>query len=157
MLVRIKQRVLGRLVATLPAEVLLDQCKGRNAASASPDIMALHGARLAIASETDEGAKISSSRVKLLTGGDRLTGRGLHDRRMTEFLPTHALFLLTNHLPSVSAQDSAFWARAQVLRFPFSYVDNPSGPMDRKRDPHLFEKLSTEASGILAWIVRGCL
>ena len=65
MLVRIKQRVLGRLVATLPAEVLLDQGKGRNAASASPDIIALHGARLAIASETDKGAKISSSRVKI--------------------------------------------------------------------------------------------
>ena len=156
-LVRTLQSVLGPLVQSLPSEALLDQGKSRNAAGPSPDILILRGCRIAVASETQEGAKIAEARVKLFSGADLLKARGVLDRKFTEFAPTHTLFLQTNHLPAASAQDSAFWARAHVIKFPFSYIDNPKGPMDRQRDPHLFEKLSAEAPVILAWIVRGCL
>lgn len=66
------QEVLGGRDATaalagpIQSEMLMDQGK-RNAAGPSPDIMALRGLRLAFASETDEGQKFSSARVKWLT------------------------------------------------------------------------------------------
>jgi putative DNA primase/helicase len=44
-----------------------------------------------------------------------------------------------------------------LIPFRFTFKDNPQGPNERKRDPHLLTKLKAEASGILAWLVRGCL
>ena len=41
--------------------------------------------------------------------------------------------------------------------FERSFVENPVAPHEAKKDPYLGDKLKTEASGILAWLVRGCL
>jgi rubrerythrin len=40
--------------------------------------------REALQSETDDGCKISSSRVKWLTGADTITGRNPHDKEEKE-------------------------------------------------------------------------
>ncbi len=100
---------------------------------------------------------ISTQRVKWLCGGDTIVGRDPFGRRQVEFSPTHSIFLLTNDKPRADASDFAFWSRVILIPFPFCFVDNPQGPYERKRDPHQLEKLKAEASGILAWLVRGCL
>jgi putative DNA primase/helicase len=53
--------------------------------------------------------------------------------------------------------DRAIWERLHLVPFDLSFVDNPQEDFQRKRDPDLPEKLKIEASGILAWLVRGCL
>ncbi len=157
------QEVLGGRDATaalagpIQSEMLMDQGK-RNAAGPSPDIMALRGLRLAFASETDEGQKFSSARVKWLSGGETLTGRYPHDKRNVSFQPTHLLCLLTNHKPHASSNDFAFWERLLLVDFPLSFVDRePQKANERPMDKTLKEKLRTELPGILAWLVRGCL
>lgn len=150
--------VLGPLAAPIPAELLLDQGRVRNSAGPSPDIMALRGVRIAFASESDENRRFSHSKVKWLTGGDTLTARNPHDRDFTTFAPTHTLFLITNHEPNASADDYAFWERVAMIPFPLSFVTRqPVYDNERPADIHLREKLSAEAPGILAWLVRGCL
>jgi putative DNA primase/helicase len=119
--------------------------------------MALRGRRLAWASETDEGRRFNSGKVKWYVGGDSLTGRDPYGRRQVTFAPTHMLILLTNRRPHAPADDFAFWARIHLLEFGLQFVDNPVGPKQRKRDPGLGDKLRGEASGVLAWLVRGCL
>lgn len=47
--------------------------------------------------------------------------------------------------------------RLHLIPFVLSFVDEPQAKNERKRDPDLSEKLKAEASGILAWLVRGCL
>jgi putative DNA primase/helicase len=62
---------------------------------------------------------------------------------------------MTNHKPQANPDDFALWGRIHLVPFEFSFVDNPTEPHHRQRDKHLVGKLKKEASGILAWLVRG--
>lgn len=148
--------VLGNLAGVIQPEMLLDQGRVKNSSGPSPDIMALKGLRLAVGSETNEGARLDVGRVKLLTGGGRLVGRWPHDKHATEFEPTHTLFLLTNNKPS-AGNDYAFWKRAYLISHPFSFVSDPKGPDEKLADKHLKDKLHAESSGILLWMVEGAI
>ncbi len=149
--------VMGPMVSPIRSEMLLDQSFMKSSSGPSPDIMSLKGLRIAFASETDEGRKISPSQVKLLTGADTMVARNPHDKYETRFSPTHTLFLLTNNRPHAPADDFAFWKRTLLIPFQISFVEKPSAEDERHIDKFLGEKLKKEASGILAWLVRGCL
>lgn len=149
--------VMGSLASPIRAEMLLDQSFMKSSSGPSPDIMSLKGLRIAFASETDEGRRISPSQVKLLTGGDTLVGRSPHDRYETRFEPSHTLFLMTNNKPHAPANEFAIWKRLVLVPFLVSFVDDPSDEDERQIDKDLPYKLKNEASGILAWLVRGCI
>lgn len=150
--------ILGPLAAPIRSEMLLGQFRTASPSGPSPEIMALRGLRLAFASETDDGCRISPSRVKWLTGNDTLTGRSPHDKYEINFKPTHTLFLQTNHLPHAPADDFAYWERMVVVPFGLSYVNRePTADDERRADKHLPAKLRQEIPGILVWLVAGCL
>jgi len=150
--------VLGDMASPIPSEMLLDQGHVRSSAGPSPDIMSLRGLRLAFASETEEGKRFNLSRVKWLSGGNSLVGRNPHDKHSTIFEATHTLFLSTNHKPHAASHDYAFWQRLHLIPFELSFVDRkPQAEFERKADKELLSKLKFEASGILAWLVRGCI
>jgi putative DNA primase/helicase len=67
------------------------------------------------------------------------------------------MFLLTNYKPQANAGDYALWTRLHLIPFTLSFVNNPQRDNERKANPHLLNELKNEASGILAWLVRGCL
>jgi putative DNA primase/helicase len=157
-IIEILKHVLGDLAGPIQAEMLLDQGRGRSSAAPSPDIMLLRGLRLAYASETDRGSRFSPARCKWLTGADSLVGRWPHDRRPVTFRPTHKLLLLTNNKPAAPPDDFAFWERCLLVPFRLSYVNrDPQAENERRADLCLGQRLEGEASGILAWLVRGCL
>lgn len=152
---------LGDYAGPVPAEMLLDSARSTTAGGTSPEIMALKGLRLAIASETDEGRRFSAAKVKWLTGGDSLTGRGLYDKHLITFQPTHLLMLLTNHQPNAPDSDYAFWERCFLVDHLLSFVDRAEGeelkPHERRANKTLPTRLREQADTILAWLVRGCL
>ena len=153
---------LGDYAGPVPAEMLLDSNRSTAAGGSSPEIMALKGLRLAIASETDEGRKFSAAKCKWLTGGDTLTGRGLYDKHLISFTPTHLLMLLTNHKPNAPDTDYAFWERCSLIPHKLSFVargadDGELKPHEREADKNLSGFLRANSSIILAWLVRGCL
>lgn len=150
--------ILGPLAGPIQSEMLTAQLKSKSSSGPSPDIMALKGKRIVWGSETEEGQRFAAAKVKLLTGGDPLVGRNPNDRHQTTFLPTHTLFLLTNEKPHAPPQDNAFWMRQKLIEFPYTYVDfEPEKTWEKKAAPGLKNELKKEASGILAWLVRGCL
>jgi putative DNA primase/helicase len=149
--------VLGSFAFPIPSEIMTDQGKTRNSSGPSPDIMLLKGLRLAFGSETKQQDKLDVNQIKWLTGGDTLVARGLQ-KDFTSFEPSHTLFLLTNHKPHAPADDHAFWERVLLIPFEMSFVDRePQAENERRQDKNLKKKLRNEASGILAWLVRGCL
>jgi len=158
-LIEIIGHVLGKISGQGDPELILKGRFNRISGAPSSDIMALRGRRLVWISETSEGKRLSPGRVKWLTGGDTLTGRGIRERHQTSFTPTHTLFLLTNAKPRANAHDFALWERVLLIPFNLSFVNepDPSKPNERKADLHLLEKLKEEAPGILAWLIRGCL
>jgi len=145
--------VLGDLADVVSTDVLMAQTGRGNAA---PHLMDLMGRRLVWASETADGARLNEAQVKLITGGGTIKTRPLYGA-MVEFDSTHLVLLITNHKPKVSAEDEALWSRMVLVPFVLRFVEHPSKPEERKRDLHLLKKLAQEKSGILAWLVRGCL
>jgi putative DNA primase/helicase len=97
------------------------------------------------------------AKLKKLTGGGYITARGLQDKLQTTWLQTHLPIMTTNELPKAKADDAAFWARAVLVKWPLSFVDDPKEPYERKADKDLDEKLKGEAQGVLARMVRGAM
>jgi P4 family phage/plasmid primase-like protien len=155
-LMTVLHRVLGSTVGAVSNDVIIANGKYPTPGSAKPHLCALQGKRIAWASETDKGARFDVGQVKFLTGGGDIPARQLYGRDYT-FAPSHLLVLLTNNKPHADAKDSAFWDRLCPVTFNLRFVDSAAAPNERKRDTTLGQALEAEASGILAWLVRGCL
>ncbi len=124
---------------------------------ARPFVVSLRNKRLIWASESREGQKLNAGLVKQLTGDGYITARPLFGNPVT-FKQTHKIIMITNHCPRIpDGDDYAMWRR--VLRVPFNtrFVLDPKLLNERKQDKDLLSKLRGENSGILAWLVRGCL
>lgn len=115
----------------------------------STEIADLMGRRLVVASETEESGRLNINRVKQLTGNARIKARFMREN-FFEFDRTFKLILVTNHRPVIREDTNGAWRRIRLV--PFN-VTIPPERQDRK----LGEKFRAEASGILAWAVRGCL
>ncbi len=76
---------------------------------------------------------------------------------MVQFEPTHLPLLLTNFLPRASAEDAALWKIVSWSSPSPCASWTTRHDNERKKDPLLKETLRREASGILAWLVHGCL
>lgn len=109
----------------------------------------LFGKRFVAAVETEQNRRLKESLVKGLTGGDRIRARRLWENNF-EWIPSHTIFLATNHKPRVYGDDEGIWRRLRLIPF----VETFKGKSD---DKNLAEKLQAEAEGILAWMVQGCL
>ncbi len=155
-LMSILYHVLGEAAGAVSNDVVIASSKLSAPGSAKPHLCSLQGKRIAWASETDKGARFDVAQVKFLTGGGDIPARHLYGEDFI-FAPSHLLILLTNNKPHADAGDDAFWERLCPITFNMRFVDQPSSPNERKKDIHLIQALQEEASGILAWLVRGCL
>lgn len=145
---------MGDYAAPMAPAVLLKSNSDDDPSKPTPHIIDMKGRRFLFASEVDEGKKFSPAKVKDYSGPEKKRGRRPHDIAPTDFDPTHTMFLLLNDLPYTKADDRAFWGRTNILRFHWSYVDNPIEPFEKQRDPSLESKLKKEAPEILAFIVQ---
>jgi putative DNA primase/helicase len=109
----------------------------------------LRGAHLVTAVETEEGRRWAESRIKMLTGGEKVKARFMR-QDLFEFTPQLKLFITGNHKPGLRSVDEAMRRRFNLI--PFTVTIPP-----KERDPDLTQKLKAEWPGILAWMVQGCL
>jgi putative DNA primase/helicase len=111
-------------------------------------IVELYRKRFVADLETSDGMKLNEELVKRITGGDELKARRMHED-FWSFYPTHKLVLATNYEPKIRGSDTAIWARIKKLPFAVSF--------EGREDKDLDNKLALEASGILRWMVIGCM
>jgi len=136
------KRVLGDYAWNMPFATI--EMKDR---SAIPnDLAALMNRRFVTASETNDGCRLNEARVKALTGCDPVTARFLHGEFFT-FEPLAKFWLSVNHKPIVRDDSYGFWRRIRLIPFTQRF----------DVDPMLADQLQAEATGILAWCVRGAL
>jgi P4 family phage/plasmid primase-like protien len=109
----------------------------------------LRGARLVIAQETERGRRWAESKIKALTGGDRITARYMR-QDFFEFTPQFKLMIAGNHKPGLHGVDEAIRRRFHLI--PFTVTIPPA-----ERDTQLSDKLRPQWGGILQWAVEGCL
>jgi putative DNA primase/helicase len=113
------------------------------------DLAKLHGARFVVAIETQKGRRWDETKIKALTGGDKITARFMR-QDFFDFTPTFKLFISGNHKPRLTSVDEAI--RRRLLLVPFA-VQIPLA----ERDKDLADKLGAEWPAILRWMINGCL
>ena len=80
-----------------------------------------------VAQETQKGRRWDETKIKALTGGDRMTARFMR-QDFFDFIPTFKLFIAGNHKPRLATVDEAM--RRRLLLVPFTVQI----PME-ERDP----------------------
>ena len=111
------------------------------------DLARLQGRRFVASVEADAGRWLSESTVKMLTGGDRVTARYLH-QEWFEYTAAFTLVLSSNNRPRIRGTDHGIWRRIRLVPFPIKFEGE-------KEDKNLEEKLLAETTGILRWLVNG--
>ena len=137
--------MLGNYAVTAPMEMFLASHTERH----PTELAMLRGARLVVASETEDGRRWSEAKIKQLTGGDKISARFMR-QDFFEFTPQFKLMIAGNHKPSLRSVDEAIRRRIHLL--PFTVTVPPE-----QRDQQLTDKLKTEWPGILSWAIEGCL
>ena len=113
------------------------------------DVAKLHGYRLVVAQETEKGRRWDETKVKSMTGGDKMTARFMRCD-FFDFVPKFKLWIVGNHKPRLDNVDEAM--RRRMLLVPFTVQIPPE-----ERDTDLAEKLKAEWPAILRWAIDGCL
>lgn len=149
------KHILGSIAGPVDEDILIYRKKS-NVGQASPHIMRLQGMRLCWVKEVKAEDKINSELIKHLTGGEHMSARQLHQKEV-EWKPTHKIILSTNARPESDSSDESLWERVKLIELTQRFIDNPQFEYEHKRDINLEEKLREESSGILAWLVKGCL
>lgn len=137
--------VLGDYATTAPIDMFMAATGERH----PTDMAGLRGARLVAAIETEQGRRWAESKLKALTGGDRITARFMR-QDFFEFTPQFKLVIAGNHKPAIRNIDEAMRRRFHMV--PFTVTIPPA-----QRDRTLTDRLLAERDGILAWAVAGCL
>ena len=136
--------ILGEYAKTAPIEAFLASGFERH----PTDLAGLQGARLVTAIETEEGRRWAESKIKALTGGDRISARFMR-QDFFEFTPAFKLVLAGNHKPGLRSVDEAIRRRLHLVPFTVTI------PLS-ERDQELADKLREEWCGILQWAIQGC-
>lgn len=148
-----KSTILGALLDVFGSDYAMkcppDLLMAKKGDSHPTDRTDLFGRRLVVAIESESGRRLNETMVKELTGGDRIRARRMRED-FWEFSPTHKLVMATNHKPRITGRDNGIWRRIKLVPFTVTV----SGSEANLKMPEL---LRTEAPGILAWCVHGCL
>ena len=137
--------ILGDYATNAPMDTFMETRTDRH----PTDMAGLRGARFVAAIETEQGRRWAESKVKNLTGGDKISARFMR-QDFFEFFPQFKLFVAGNHKPAIRNIDEAMKRRLHLI--PFTVTIPPE-----RRDKHLQQKLLAERDGILAWALDGCL
>jgi len=113
----------------------------------NPTLVRLNGRRLIRATEPDEGAPLSESLIKQITGGEPFEARGLYAAPQ-EYRLKGRIFMSCNKMPKIKGTDKGIWRRIIVIPWLASVAPaQGEEPID--------EILARERSGILNWMIEG--
>lgn len=137
--------ILGDYATSAPMDTFMEARGDRH----PTDLAGLRGARFVSSIETEQGRRWNESKVKALTGGDKVSARFMR-QDFFEYTPQFKLVIAGNHKPAIRNVDEAMKRRLHLI--PFTVTIPPE-----RRDAQLTDKLLAERDGILAWAVEGCL
>ena len=143
-------KLLGSYGVAFPIKACLARYQSRDADAATPAFAKLLYVRLAIAEEIPQGEKLDTATFKLLTGGDQVPIRRLHEEASTIEHPTHKLIFSGNYLPELQDNhDEGLIRRLMRIDFKQKFSDG-------NRDDSLKKKLWTPdaLSGLFTLLVE---
>ena len=110
----------------------------------------LCGARFVASTEIEgDDKRLAEQLLKQITGGERMVARRMRED-FWEFTPVLKLFLSANNIPQIEGDDHGTWRR--IIPVPFN--EQFEG---ERQDKELPERLLQNLTGVLNWLVQGCL
>lgn len=123
--------------------------------AAQPELAITKGCRVIKFQEAEENSKLNTGLLKELTGGDKITCRGLFQDPI-EFKPQFTPFFICNDKPELPAHDDGTWRRVRIIDFPSRFMPielNPNPLLNQYPiDYELSEKIKDWAEAFL-WIL----
>lgn len=119
------------------------------------DLVRLRGdVRFVLCDEPPPRSIWDGETLKQATGGGYITARGSGEKSEITFRPRFKLFIEVNPLPDMPSDDKGFRRRFRLILWEVDLARVPGGfePADRLR-----RRLLAEKSGILNWMIGGCL
>jgi len=107
----------------------------------------LKGIRFATTNEIADKSEFNDLEVKHLSSRDQIVARELY-HEPCEFVPSHKLWVRSNHKPRFNVSDAALLRR--IVLIPFQHFFSEKERVNRYEDVLLEEK-----SGILNWLLNG--
>lgn len=129
----------------------------RGGAEHRRDLVALAGDfRFILSDEPGPGAMWDGELLKQWTGGGEITASdaGAKAREATVFKPRGKLFVEVNPTPRMPSDDKGFRRRFRLIQW---LVDINLIEGGFEAPAHLRERLWSESSGVLNWLIAGCL
>ena len=99
------------------------------------DLAMLRGARLVLATETDEGRAWDERRIKKLTGGEPITARYMR-RDFFTYMPEFKPVIAGNHKPTLRNVDDAMRRRLKLAPFLFK-PEEPDPNSNKRSSPNI--------------------
>jgi P4 family phage/plasmid primase-like protien len=137
--------IMSKYLTVAPIELLTETPNDQH----PTELARLHCARAVSLSETQGGRRWNENRIKMMTGGDRITARFMR-QDFFEYDPQFKLYILGNHMPTLRNVDEAMKRRFQLVHWAEQIARD-------KRDDKLIEKLRPEYPGILYKLIQACL
>ena len=138
-------RVFGDYAMAAAPEMLIQKRQEDHPTS----IADLNGKRFVTTIETGENRSLNETKVKMLTGGERIKARFMR-KDFFEFQPTHKLWMATNHKPNIRNQDEGIWRRIYLIPFEVTIPDEKKIQFEV-----MLNLLYEERNGIFRWILDG--
>ncbi|MEZ5275516.1 MAG: phage/plasmid primase, P4 family [Opitutaceae bacterium] len=138
--------LLGELMTVIDVGTLLDK---RSDANLDYKKSMLEGRRAVVTDEIPENKRLNESMVKTLIGGEEIVARRPYERPYT-FEPTHKVWMVGNHKPTITGTDLGIWRR--ILLIPFLVTISE----EKRRARHeVLAEFRAELAGILNRALKG--
>jgi P4 family phage/plasmid primase-like protien len=148
-LINIIEKILTKTYFTSISESVF--IKTERKGGATPELMPLLNARIAVISEIDENEKLNSKRLKALTGNDCIQARELYQSEIT-FQTQAKLVMLTNNKPDLDTTEQAIINRVKFLPFnQYFEASKENNDYVKSLDLYLDEFFTFFAIGAYEW------
>jgi P4 family phage/plasmid primase-like protien len=121
----------------------------------TPELSNKKGVRITLIHEPEQSDKIYGGTLKQFTGQDKITTRGLYEKKQVSFIPQFKMILIANYFSEfTSINDGAVWRRIKAIEFNQKFVvkPNPNNPNEHKIDKDLVHKLEY-LKGAFMWLL----
>ena len=121
------------------------------------EVLQLKDCRMATFSETNANDELNEAIIKMISGNDSITARGLYKDPMT-FVPMCKLILCTNFKPDFNANDKANVDRVRLVPLNARFVENPSKVNEYQRINGIDKLIETKyLNEFFSWCVDGAM
>jgi phage/plasmid-associated DNA primase len=112
--------------------------------AASSGLAGIMKCRYVYMAEPEKDEEINNEALKILTGGDEIQYRKLH-QNMLKAIPSFTIALQTNNILNTDCYDEAIWRRLKYIYFNQTFrVDPDESKGEKKADPTLKKKIQCD-------------